>query len=411
MIETAEWVKSIRKDFPIFRRRINGNPLVYLDNAATTQRPQCVINAIDKFYSEYNANVHRGVHTLAAEATEEYERAHRKVAEFINAKRWREIVFTRNATEALNMVAYAWGLKRLKSSDNIVITIMEHHSNFIPWQKISEWTGAELRIADVNDDGILLMEQLASLIDENTKIVAVASVSNTLGVVNPIREIVELAHNVGAIVVVDGAQGVPHINTDVQELDIDFLAASGHKMLGPTGIGFLYGKEKLLEEMDPFLFGGEMIREVWKDRATWNELPWKFEAGTPNIAGGIGLLKSIEYLTEIGMERIEAYEKELTTYTLEKLKGVPDIVLYGPKNPDNRIAVFSFNIEGIHPHDLASILDYHGIAIRSGHHCAQPLMRRLGMEGAARISLYFYNTPEEIDFTVEVLHKAIEIFK
>ncbi len=411
MIETADWVKSIRKDFPIFRRRINGNPLIYLDNAATTQRPQCVIDAIDKFYSEYNANVHRGVHTLAAEATEEYEKAHRKVAEFINAKRWREIVFTRNATEALNMVAYAWGLRRLKSSDNIVITIMEHHSNFIPWQKVSEWTGAELRIVDVNDQGILLMDELASLIDENTKIVAVASVSNTLGVVNPVKEIVELAHNVGAIVVVDGAQGVPHIKTDVQELDIDFLAASGHKMLGPTGIGFLYGKEKLLEEMEPFLFGGEMIREVWKDRATWNELPWKFEAGTPNIAGGIGLLKSVEYLTEIGMERIEAYEKELTAYTLNKLKDVPGITLYGPMNPDDRVAVFSFNIEGIHPHDLASILDYHGIAIRSGHHCAQPLMRRLGMEGAARISLYFYNTPEEIDYTVEVLNKAIEIFK
>ncbi len=410
MIGTDEWVKAIRKDFPIFERKVNGHPLVYFDNAATTQRPHSVIEAVDQFYRTYNANVHRGVHTLAAEATEAYEMAHKKVAKFIHAKRWREIVFTRNATEALNLVAYAWGLHRLKPGDNIVTTIMEHHSNLVPWQKVAKWTGATLRVADVTEEGRLNLDHLRSLIDEHTKVVAVTSVSNTLGVVNPIPEIARWAHEVGAIVVVDGAQGVPHIPTDVQAWDVDFLAASGHKMLGPTGIGFLYGKEDLLEEMEPFLFGGEMIREVWVDRATWNELPWKFEAGTPNIAGGIGLAAAVDYLMQIGMENIEAYERELTAYALERLKEVPGIVLYGPDSAEDRVGVLSFNLGEIHPHDVASILDYHGIAIRSGHHCAQPLMRRLGMEGAARISLYFYNTKEEIDLAVEVLHKALEIF-
>lgn len=394
---------NCRKDFPIFKRLVNGKPLIYFDNAATTQRPIQVIEAVRKFYETYNANVHRGVHTLSYEATVAYEEAHKKVARFINARSWREIIFVRNASEALNLVMYAYALNRLRPGDEIVTTVSEHHSNLVPWFYLRDRKGVILKFADVHDDGRLNLEHLRSLITEKTKIVTVVHASNITGVIHPVREIGKWAHEVGAIFVVDGAQSVPHIPVDVQEIDADFFAASGHKMLGPTGIGFLYGKQEILEEMDPFLYGGDMIFEVTLEGATWNELPWKFEAGTPNIAGGIGLGAAVDYLTGIGMDRIYAHEQELTAYALQRLSEVKGLTLYGPRDTRDRLGVISFNIEGVHPHDIAHIFDEYGIAIRSGHHCAQPLMRRLGIPGAARASFYLYNTREEIDRMMEAI--------
>ena len=403
--------EEIRPDFPVLQRRVNDRPLVYFDNAATTQKPRLVIEALQRYYEQYNANVHRGVHTLAAEATEAYEEAHKRVARFINARSWREVVFTRNATESLNLVAYAWGLRRLRPGDRVLTTIMEHHSNLVPWQQIARRVGAHLDFADVTDDGRLNLDDLFAKITEHTKVVTLTLASNVLGTVNPVPEIARRAHEVGAIVVVDAAQAAPHMPLDVQALGADFVAVSGHKMMAPTGIGFLWGREELLEDMDPFLYGGEMIHEVWPDRATWNELPWKFEAGTPNIAGGIGLAAAVDYLSRIGMDRVEACERELTAYALKRLLEFPGLTLYGPRDVQDRLGVLSFALEGIHPHDIASILDLHGVAVRSGSHCAQPLMRRLGVEGTARISLYVYNTPEEVDRAVEALRKVWDIFK
>ena len=402
-------LKHIRKDFPILKRKIGDKPLIYLDNAATTQKPKHVIEAEKIFYETICANIHRAVHTLSHESTVQYEDAHTRVANFIGARSWREIIFTRNATEAINLVAYAWGLHNLQKGDEIITTIMEHHSNIVPWQMLTESKGIKLRFLDVDDEGRLKVEDLPKLISQRTKLVCVAHASNVLGVVNPIKEIVDEAKKVGALSLVDAAQSVPHLPIDVSAIGCDFLAASGHKMLGPTGIGFLYGRRQLLEGMEPFNYGGDMIESVTTDKSTWNELPWKYEAGTPNIAGGIGLAAAIDYLNKIGFEKIQNHEKALTSYTLEKLLDLPWIEIHGPKDP-NRLGVFTFNVKDIHPHDISWILDGEGIAVRSGHHCAQPLMRRLNIENAVRASLYLYNTTAEIDSFVKALKKAHKLF-
>ena len=405
---------KLRADFPILRREIDGYPLIYLDNAATTQRPRQVIEAVSRFYEEQNANVHRGVHTLSYEASVAYEEAHAKVAEFIGAGGPEEIVFTRNATEALNLVAYAWGLWELQEGDEVLLTVMEHHSNLVPWQALRRLKGITLRFLDVDERGQLRLEELPKLLTPKTKLVGVVHASNLLGTVNPVAEIAEEAHRVGALVVVDAAQSVPHLPVNVKELGCDFLAASGHKMLGPTGTGFLYAKRELLEEMEPFLYGGGMIETVTLEDTTWNRLPWKFEAGTPNIAGGIGLAAAVEYLQGLGMEQVYRHERELLEYALEKLAQIEGLELYGPPpRPQevNRLGIISFNLEGVHPDDVALVLNSHGIAIRSGHHCTQPLLRRLGIPHAARASFYIYNTKEEIDRLAEALEETKRIFK
>jgi len=400
----------IKRDFPIFKRRIYGKPLIYLDNAATTQRPRQVIEAIREFYENYNANVHRGVYRLSIEATEAYENARAKVAKFINAED-SEIVFTRNATEALNLVAYSWGLQNLKRGDRILLTEMEHHSNIVPWQLIAKHTGAVIDYIPFNEEGLLVEEEKDRLLSLGPKIVSITHASNVLGTINDVKEIVEKAHKVGAIVVVDAAQSVPHMPVDVKEIGCDFLAFSGHKALGPLGVGVLYGKRDLLKEMNPFLGGGDMISRVWLSGAEWNELPWKFEAGTSSVADVIGLGAAIDYLNSIGMDRVRAHEVKLTGYALKRLSEVPDIKIYGPRDLDGRCAVVSFNLADIHPHDLAAILDEEGIAIRAGHHCAQPLLNKLGVAATARASFYIYNSESDIDALVEGLYKARRIFK
>lgn len=401
---------ALRRDFPIFTRTVHGKPLIYLDNAATTQRPQVVIDAITEYYQRYNANVHRAVHTLSHEASVAYEEAHKKAAKFVNARSWREIVFTRNATEAINLVAYAWGLHNLQTGDEVLVTIMEHHSNIVPWQMLRELKEIELKFLDVTDDGRLKLDELPKLLTPRTKLVGVVYASNVLGTINPVREIIEAAKRVGAVTVVDAAQAAPHIPIDVQELGCDFLAVSGHKMLGPTGIGFLYGRRELLERMHPFLHGGDMISTVTTEHVTFNELPWKFEAGTPNIAGGIGLGAAIEYLSALGLENIYAHEQKILAYALEKLSQVNGLEIYGPRDTQDRLAVISFNLKGVHPHDVAGILDEAGIAVRSGHHCAQPLMSRLGMDNTARASFYIYNSEEDVDALVDALKTAQKLF-
>ena len=403
--------QAIRRDFPIFERQIHGKPLAYLDNAATTQRPKCVIEALEHFYTQMNANVHRAVHTLSHEASVAYENAHKKVARFINARSWREIVFTRNATEAINLVAYAWGLWQLREGDEVVLTVMEHHSNLVPWMLLRERQGVVLKFVDVDDQGRLKLDQLRAALSPKTKLVGIIHASNVLGTINPVGEIVEEAHRVGARVLVDAAQSTPHIPVDVQQLDCDFLAASGHKMLGPTGTGFLYAKRELLEQMEPFLRGGDMIASVTLEGATWNELPWKFEAGTPSIADGIALGAAVDYLSELGMEAVYAHERKLLEYALERLLKLDGVVVYGPHDPEDRLGVISFNVEGLHPHDLAGVLDEEGIAVRSGHHCAQPLMTRLGMDNTARASFYIYNTEDEVDRLIEGIEKAKRLFR
>jgi cysteine desulfurase/selenocysteine lyase len=400
----------IKRDFPIFKRKIHGKPLIYLDNAATTQKPRQVIEAIREFYENYNANVHRGVYRLSVEATEAYENARAKVARFINAKD-SEIIFTKNATEALNLVAYSWGLSNLKKGDRILLTEMEHHSNIVPWQLIAKHTGAVIDYIPFDEEGLLVKEEIDRLLNLEPKIVSITHVSNVLGTINNIKEIVEKAHKVGAITVVDAAQSVPHMPVDVKEIGCDFLAFSGHKALGPLGVGVLYGKRDLLEEMNPFLGGGDMISRVWLSGAEWNELPWKFEAGTSSVADAIGLGAAIDYLKSIGMDKVRAHEVKLTDYALKRLSEIPDIKIYGPRDLDKRGAVISFNLPGIHPHDLATILDEEGIAIRAGHHCAQPLVTKLGVAATARASFYIYNSESDIDVLVEGLYKARRIFK
>lgn len=400
----------IKRDFPIFTRTVHGKPLIYLDNAATSQRPQSVIDAITEYYKRYNANVHRAVHTLSHEASVAYEEAHTRAAKFINARSWREIVFTRNATEAINLVAYAWGLHNLQPGDEVVVTIMEHHSNLVPWQMLRELKKIHVKFLDVTDEGRLKIEELPKLLTPRTKLVGVVYASNVLGTINPVREIVETAKRVGAVTVVDAAQAAPHIPIDVQALGCDFLAVSGHKMLGPTGIGFLYGRKELLEAMHPFLHGGDMISTVTTESVTFNELPWKFEAGTPNIAGGIGLGAAIDYLCALGLENVYAHEQKILAYALEKLFQINGLEIYGPKDIKDRLAVISFNLQGVHPHDVAGILDEAGIAIRSGHHCAQPLMKRLGMDNTARASFYIYNSEDDVDALVDALKTAQKLF-
>ncbi len=404
-------VSAIRKDFPIFARRIHGRPIVYLDNAATTQRPQCVIEAVAQFYRTSNANIHRAVHTLSYEATVAYEEAHRKVARFIGARSWREIVFVRNATEAINLVAYAWGLWHLREGDEIVLTIMEHHSNIVPWQFLRRYRGVRLHFVDVDDTGRLRLDQYYTLLERpRVRLAAFTMASNVLGTVNPVEDMVRAAREREIVTLVDAAQGAPHLPINVQALGVDFLVVSGHKMLGPTGIGFLYAREERLEQMEPFLYGGDMIATVTVEGATWNELPWKYEAGTPNIAGGIGLGAAVDYLTAIGMDAVYAHERALLHYALERLKTVPGICLYGPEEGP-RLGVISFTFEKAHPHDVAHILDEHGVAVRSGHHCAQPLMRRLGMDNTVRASLYIYNDRDDIDTLVDALMRVVRIFR
>ena len=407
MIKTKQILdaKTLQKDFPILQRTIKGKKLVYLDNAATTQKPKSVIHAMADYYMHYNANVHRGIYTISEEATLAYEQAHQKTAAFIGASSFEEVVFTRNATESLNLLAVTQGMK-LRPKDEIVLSRMEHHSNLVPWQQVARKTGAKLKFIELTEDGQL--ENL-DVIGPKTKIVSVVHMSNVLGTINPVEEIGKIAHENNALFIVDGAQSVPHFKVDVQKIDADFMVFSGHKMLGPTGIGVLYGKKELLEKSEPFLYGGDMIREVRYEGATWNDLPWKFEAGTPHIAGGIGLSKAIDYLNRLGMDRIEAHEKQLTGYALDKLQEVEGVCIYGP-SAEHRGGVISFNVGKVHPHDVASVLNDSNIAIRGGHHCAMPLMGLLGVSGTSRASFYFYNTFEDVDKLVEGLHRVHGVF-
>lgn len=401
-------IEKLREDFPILNQKVNDEPLVYLDNAATTQKPLTVLSAINDFYQQDNANVHRGVHTLAERATADYEAAREKVRAFINAQSTKEILFTRGTTTSLNWVAQFAG-QILTPADEVIITIMEHHSNIVPWQEIAQRTGATLKFVYLKD-GVLDWTDLNEKISTKTKFVSVAHVSNVLGCINPIKEIAALAHAHGAYVVVDGAQSVPHMAVDVQELDVDFFAFSGHKMMGPTGIGVLYGKKELLQRFEPVEFGGEMIDFVYESHSTWTELPWKFEAGTPNIAGAIGLGAAIDYINSIGIENIQQHERELVEYLLPKLKEIPGLTLYGPAEPRQRAGVIAFNLQGLHPHDLATALDMEGIAVRAGHHCAQPLLQDLKVAATARASFYLYNTKADCDKLIEALWVTKEFF-
>lgn len=404
-------VTKIRADFPILRRKIGGKPLVYLDNAATSQKPKAVIDAIDRYYHEYNANVHRGVHRLSEEATVAFEQSREEFARFIGAKAAKEIIFVRNATEALNLVALSWARANLKSGDRILLTEMEHHSNIVPWQMLAKEKGLRIDYVEIRDDGILNWENFEQLIKESPKVLSLAHASNALGTINPVRQMAREAHKVGATVIVDAAQSVPHMPVDVADLECDFLAASGHKMLAPTGIGMLYGRQDLLDHMEPLMGGGEMIKEVHLQHARWNDLPWKFEAGTPNIEGVIGLGAAVDYLTKLGMQNVREHEKDVTRYAIERLAGVKGLVLYGTREIEKRGAVISFNLGDIHAHDLATVLDTQGIAIRSGQHCAQPLMERLKVPATSRASFYIYNTRREVDILVRALEKARKMFK
>ncbi|HHT7813835.1 TPA: cysteine desulfurase [Streptococcus suis] len=401
-------LERIRKDFSILDQVVNDEPLVYLDNAATTQKPQQVLDVLADYYQKDNANVHRGVHTLSERATARYEAARQKVADFIQAKSGKEILFTRGTTTSLNWVAQ-FAKEILQPDQEVIISVQEHHSNIIPWQQACQQTGAKLRYVTLKD-GELDMDHLRSLLSSKTKFVSLAHVSNVLGGVVPIGEIAELVHAVGAYLVVDGAQSVPHMAVNVQELDVDFYAFSGHKMLGPTGIGVLYGKEELLNLMSPVEFGGEMIDFVYEQSATWKELPWKFEAGTPNIAGAIGLGAAVDYLTEIGMDAIQAHEAELVDYVFPKLQAIPGLTIYGSQDLSKRTGVIAFNLDDLHPHDVATALDYEGVAVRAGHHCAQPLLRYLQVPATVRASFYIYNTKADCDKLVEAIIKTKEFF-
>ncbi|MGT2934212.1 cysteine desulfurase [Streptococcus catagoni] len=400
--------KQVKKDFKILDQVVNDEALIYLDNAATTQKPIQVLDKLQSYYLKDNANVHRGVHTLAERATKEYENSRQRVANFINAKQTKEILFTRGTTTALNWVA-KFAETQLEEGDQVLISVMEHHSNIIPWQEACRKKGAQLVYVYLKDGQLDLLD-LKQKLSKKTKFVSIAQVSNVLGCLNPVKEIAELSHEVGAYMVVDAAQSVPHMSVDVQDLDCDFLAFSGHKMLGPTGIGVLYGKEKLLNLMEPFEFGGEMIDFVYEQESSWKELPWKFEAGTPNIAGAIGLARAIDYIEEIGIEKIHDHEKNLVSYLLPQLEAIEGLTVYGPQDPGQHLSVIAFNIEGLHPHDVATALDYEGIAVRAGHHCAQPLMRYLKLSSTVRASFYLYNTKEDCDSLVQAIIKTKEFF-
>ncbi|MGR6762085.1 cysteine desulfurase [Paenibacillus sp. T2-29] len=398
----------IREQFPILHQEINGHPLVYLDNAATSQKPLAVIEAIKHYYEFDNSNVHRGVHTLGSRATDAYEGAREKVARFLNAKRSQEIIFTRGTTTALNLVASSYGRANCKEGDEIVITQMEHHSNLIPWQQVAKATGATLKYIPLQEDGSVDLADVEKTVTENTKIVAIAHVSNVLGVVNPVKEIAAIAHRKGAVIVVDGAQSTPHMKVDVQDIDADFYAFSGHKMCAPTGIGALYGKKALLENMEPIEFGGEMIDDVGLYESTWKELPWKFEGGTPIIAGAVGLGAAIDFLESIGLDAIAQHESRLSNYALKRLREVEGLTIYGPA--ERHVGLVTFNLDDVHPHDVATVLDSKGVAVRAGHHCCQPLMRWLKASATARASFYLYNTEEDIDALVSALIQTKEYF-
>jgi cysteine desulfurase/selenocysteine lyase len=404
-------VHRIRKDFPILERKVYGKPLVYLDNAATSQKPRQVIDALVDYYENYNANIHRAVHCLGEEATAAYEEARAKVAKFINAPSPESVIFTRNTTEAINLVAYTWGRANVLEGDEILLTQMEHHSNLIPWQRLASEKGATVRYIELTDTQTLALDGLENLFDARTRIAAMPHVSNSLGTINPVEKIAAEARRNGTLFLVDGAQGAPHLPVDVQAIGCDFYAFSSHKMLGPTGVGVLYGRPELLEEMEPFLGGGEMIRKVTFEGATWNDLPWKFEAGTPNIADVIAFGSAIDYLNQLGMENVREHEISITDYALTRLSQLEGIVMYGPPDPRERGGVVSFNFGDLHPHDIGTVLDHHGVAIRAGHHCTQPLMRTLGVSGTARASFYIYNTPEEVDVLIEALEATRDFFK
>ena len=401
-------VERIREDFPVLKQTIHGKPLVYLDNAATAQKPYAVIEAIRKFHEVDCANIHRGVHELSQRSTAAYEGTRAKMKRFLNARSKSELIFVRGTTEGINLVASSWGHKNVREGDEIIISAMEHHSNILPWQMLCEATGATLRVIPINDRGELILEEYARLLNPRTKMVAVTHVSNALGTINPVGEIIAMAHRTGALALIDGAQAAPHLKVDVQALDADFYALSGHKMVGPTGIGILYGKSKLLNAMPPYQGGGDMIKTVTFEKTTYADLPYKFEAGTPNIAGGIGLGAAVDYLSHIGLDRIAAYEHELLVYGTQALEQIPGLRMIGTAR--EKAAVLSFVIEGIHPHDIGTVLDRMGIAVRTGHHCAQPVMDRFGVPATTRASLAFYNTVQEIDALAAGLRKVKEVF-
>ena len=403
-------VAAIRRDFPTLKRLVNDRPLVYLDNAATSQRPVQVLAAETRFYRDHNANIHRGVHTLSIEATDLYEQVRERVRSLINASATEEIIFTRGTTESINLVSQSWGRTFMGPGDEVLITEIEHHSNIVPWQLLRDERGVTLRYIPMLPDGMLDLDEARRLINPRTKLLAITLASNALGALVPVAELAALAHKHGAIVLVDGAQAVPHLPVDVQALGADFLAFSGHKMLAPTGTGVLWGRRELLEQMPPWQGGGDMILSVSMERSTWNELPHKFEAGTPNIAGVIGLGAAIDYLQALGMERVREHERDLTGYALQRLRGVPGILLYGPDDPAQRVGVVSFGLHDIHPHDIGQVLDSYGVAIRAGHHCAQPVMQCLGIPATARASFYLYNTPEEVDALVDAVGAAARFF-
>jgi cysteine desulfurase/selenocysteine lyase len=406
----ARTAADIRKDFPILSRLVHGKPLVYLDSTSSSQKPYKVIETMSSYYETTHANVHRGVYEISEEATAQMERARVKVARFIKAHQSKQVIFTRNTTESINLVAYSWGNTNISTGDLIVLTEMEHHSNLVPWQLLAQRTGARLEFVPVTDDGLLRLDIYEQLLQQQPKLVAFTHMSNVLGTINPAQQMIAQAHAVGAIVLLDAAQSVPHLPVDVQALDADFVCFSSHKMLGPTGIGILYGKRDLLEAMPPFMGGGDMIRTVGLRESTWNDLPWKFEAGTPSIAEAIGLGAAVDYLNDLGMENVLRHEQEITAYAMAQLQTIPGLTIYGPE-ATGRGGVISFTLGDIHPHDLASILDQEvGVAIRAGHHCAQPLMERYGLAATARASFYVYTVPEDIDMLVQGLHKALQIF-
>ena len=400
--------KAIRRDFPVLERRINDKKLVYLDSAATSQKPRQVLNALNEYYEKHNANIHRGVHRLAEEATAAYEGARGKVARFLGAPDATGLIFTRGTTESINLVAHAWGRKALREGDEILLTEAEHHSNLVPWQLAAQATGAKLRFIPIREDGTLDMEEAGRLIGPRTKLVGCIHASNVLATINPVRELAELAHDAGALMLVDGAQSAPHLPVDVEALGCDFFGCSGHKMLGPTAVGALWGRPEILEEMDPFLGGGEMIREVHLDHSTYNDLPYKFEAGTMNIAQAVGLGAAVDYLESLGMENVRGHEWRLGEYAYRRLSELGGVTIYGPK--EDRTGLVSFSLPDLHPHDISQLLNEEGVAVRSGHHCAQPLMRRLGVTATARASFYLYNIKAEVDALVEGLERAREFF-
>lgn len=402
--------KDFLKDFPTLNKEKNGKRIAYLDSAATTQKPTVVIDAIKNYYEKTNANPHRGAYELSVLATEAYDEAREKVRSFINAEHSEEIIFTKNATEAFNLLAMSYGMNFINEGDEIVISIAEHHSNLIPWQNVAKAKGAILKYMYTDENGELTEEEVHTKITDKTKIVSITHVSNALGTINPVKQIAEYAHSKGAVVIVDGAQSVPHMKVDVRDLNADFLVIAGHKLLAPMGIGVLYGKKELLEKMPPVLFGGDMVEYVYEQETTFNVLPYKFEAGTQNVEAAVGLSKAIDYLNEIGMDNVEKIEKELMSYAMEELSKLDYVKIYGPRDIEKRGGVLSFEINGVHPHDMASIFDTFGVCIRAGNHCAQPLMRYLGVNATARASIYFYNTKEDIDRLVEAIKKTYDMF-